>query len=78
MPEPTRNPPSRLKVAIVESGLTSAQVAEMIGKSRGQLARWTTGSRDCPKTAQIALAHALERPVEELFPPEPAPEQAAA
>lgn len=65
--EPERHPPSKLKLAIVASGLSSAQVAEMIGKDAGQLARWTAGSRTCPQVARVALASVLETTVEELF-----------
>lgn len=65
--EPERHKPSKLKLAIVASGLTSAQVAEMIGKDRGQLARWTAGSRKCPQVARVALASVLDTTVDELF-----------
>jgi transcriptional regulator with XRE-family HTH domain len=62
-----RHMPSRLKLAIVASGFTSAQVAKMIGKDPGQLARWTSGSRECPQVARVALASVLETTVDELF-----------
>lgn len=58
-----------LKVAIVASGLTNQEVADLIGRHSDEVSKWANDKRTVTRSTKIALANALNSTVEELFPP---------
>lgn len=66
MPKPTR-----LKLAIVGSGMTMREVAARIGKHDTQVVRWANDARPVPPEVRVALALVLGTTVDALWPPEP-------
>lgn len=67
--------PTRLKIAIVASGLTAREVAQRIGKDEATLSRWANDARPVPADVREQLARLLDTTVDDLWPYEP---QAAA
>jgi transcriptional regulator with XRE-family HTH domain len=61
-----------LKIAIVASGMTQAEIAERIGRTRDDVSRWAndTPGRPLRGDTKIALASVLGKTVDELWPDE--------
>ncbi len=48
-------------------GLTQEQLAERVGKAKGQISGWESGSRGLRQDMAAALAYALNISIEELY-----------
>ena len=57
-----------LKLAIWQSGLTQIRIARQIGRSDSWLSRLVSGLGGASPEDRGALAEALGKPVQELFP----------
>jgi transcriptional regulator with XRE-family HTH domain len=57
-----------LKIAIVSSGKTIVQLAQETGFGETDISRWANGRHVPIKRTRIALAEALGKSVEDLFP----------
>jgi DNA-binding transcriptional regulator YiaG len=53
--------PTTLKKLREGSGLTQAQVAELLGVTIRSLTRWETGVLPTPKMAELALRYIIEK-----------------
>jgi transcriptional regulator with XRE-family HTH domain len=65
---PKKNIP--LKIAIVQSGLSQADVAEAVDMHDTKLSMIVNGRREPSDAEQKALARVLKRKASQLFPPE--------
>jgi putative transcriptional regulator len=73
-----RNPPSQLRLARLTLGWRQADLAQRAGLSREAIVHLELGKAAPQLATAMALARALERPVEELFPVEDVSDQDAA
>lgn len=57
-----------LKIAIVSSGKTIVQLSRETGFGETEISAWANGRHTPIKRTRVALAEALGRPLEELWP----------
>lgn len=63
--------PTPLRLAIVQSGRSQREIAELVGISESRLSLIVNGLH-CNDATRAAIADALGRSVDELFPQAPA------
>ena len=64
---PRRTNSSPIAAARLAKGLTQAQLAEAVGTTQGQIARWETGARNPKVPALAKIAQALGVTIEQLI-----------
>ncbi len=63
----SKNAINRIKVVLVEKGLSSKWLAEQLGKNEATISRWCTNDVQPPLTTLVKIAEVLNVSVVELL-----------
>jgi transcriptional regulator with XRE-family HTH domain len=67
------HPPTRLREARLEAGLTQQELADLLGVAQQHVARWETGKNEPRASMAVRLSEALGTTANALWPADETP-----